>query len=128
MDPRSNEVRWPLWQRLCFRFFCSWFLLHSFPWPLSLIPGTGKAVAFHANHWNDLVSWIGAHVLHLAEPLAEQTNGSGDRLFSWVEMGCYAAFGLLFAAAWSVLDRERPHDRRLHGWLRIFVRYELASR
>ena len=121
------DAPWSLPLRLLFRFIGSYFVIYSFPYPLSLIPGTGKAVAFYANHWNDGVAWVGAHVLHLAQPIAELSNGSGDRLFAWVEQGCFLAVALSATVLWSILNRRRASYRKLHGWLRILLRYQLAS-
>lgn len=126
-QPPPPDPRWPLALRWAFRFCCAWFALYAFPWPLSLLPGTGQAVNFYADHWNAGISWAAAHLLHLEGPISEASNGSGDRLFSWVEMGCYLALAALAAVVWSALDRKRPHYQELNGWLRILVRYQLAG-
>lgn len=123
----AAEPGWTLPHKIAFRFFCALFVFYYFPYPLTLVPGTGRLVGFYADHWNAGVSWVGAHVLHLEGPIAELSNGSGDRLFSWVEYGCFAANALIAALIWSVLDRRRAHYRTLHGWLCILLRFQLGE-
>jgi len=125
---QRESDRWSLPHRIVFRFFFCLFVLYRFPYPISIIPKLGPVLADpYINRWNDGVTWVGAHVLHLTQPIAEASNGSGDRLFSWVEYGCFLSYSLLLTALWSVLDRKRPHYRTLHRWLMILVRFQLAQ-
>ena len=127
MDSTPESARWSLPLRLIFRLVFCYFALVNLTFPLEVLPFTGKLVSLYANAWNDGVSWVGAHILHLAQPIAEQANGSGDRLFNWVEQVCYLGYAALATLIWSILDRRRPAYLKLHQWLRILLRYALAS-
>src|SRR5947209_3887574 len=119
------DERWSLPRRLLFRLFFAFAVLDIIPWPLGAIPGTGWAAKPFEAAWNALVPWFGKHVLHV-DPGAPVTNGSGDTLFDWVALACLAALALVVTVVWSAIDR-RAHHRVALRWLRVYLRYLLAS-
>jgi uncharacterized membrane protein YphA (DoxX/SURF4 family) len=131
---------WSLAQRIAFRFVFCYLLLYNVPFPLYLldvlpIPGLGAGLgaAFTAyfKFWNVVVLWTGAHVLHLAHPIQNLRGktGSGDTTYDWVKLLCFVAFAALATLLWTLATlrgKAREH-RRLHEWLRIYVRYALGT-
>jgi hypothetical protein len=82
-----------------------------------------------AIHWppRQIVSWIGAHVFGFKLPLAYTPDAGGDAPFDWVMVFCIAVIAALVASVWSALGRQRADYRRLHQWLRLFVRAVLMA-
>ena len=52
--------------------------------------------------------------------------GIGDTTWNYVQVFCFAVLAAIVTVIWSVLDRRRPHYRRLHAWLRVAIRFALA--
>jgi hypothetical protein len=100
---------WSFLQRLGFRLACVYFVLYSL-------------AGFFPHDWT---VWLGFHLFKLEFVAVE--NGSGDTLFSYVLHVLVVISGLLLALVWSVFDARRTQYERLHGFLRIFVRYSLAA-
>jgi uncharacterized membrane protein YphA (DoxX/SURF4 family) len=127
---------WSLAQRIAFRFVFCYLLLYNLPFPLYLldllpIPGLGAAFMAYHKFWNAVVLWTGAHVLHLAHPIQDLRGktGSGDTTYDYVQLLCFAAFAALATLLWTLAaprGKAREH-RRLHEWLRIYVRYALGT-
>ncbi len=131
---------WSLAQRIAFRFVFCYLLLYNLPFPLYLLDflpipglGTGLGAAFTAYHklWFAVATWTGAHVLHLAHPIQDLRGktGSGDTTYDWVRLLCFAAIAALVTLLWTLATlrgKAREH-RRLHEWLRIYVRYALGT-
>jgi len=74
-----------------------------------------------------IVPWAAKYLLHLPKDITVFSNGSGDTTYDWVLVLCELVLALAAAAVWSALDGKRPDYRRLHAWLRLLVRLELAS-
>lgn len=124
---------WSLLQRIGFRFVCAYLIFYTTPAPgrsslIAAIPGTTFLTLPYVKMWRAIVEWVAAHVFHLTGSVAvyPQVNGSGDSTLDYIQVLCYAALAAVAALVWSILDRKRTEYRRLHAWLRIWVRYTLA--
>jgi hypothetical protein len=106
----SPSIRWRFTTRLAFRFFVAYLGLYLTP----IIPAS-------------LVSWVAASVFRVGAPLVLTMTGSGDRTVDWVRAFCVLVGAIVVTAIWSILDRERLHYRRLHQWVRLFVRFALGA-
>jgi hypothetical protein len=124
-DPPHVTPAWSLPRRLLFRFTFVYFVLYLFPFPLDIIPYVGVIGQWYQSLWNAIVPWVGKHLFHV--DITVRPNGSGDTTYNYVQVLCYLVLALVAAALWSLLDRERPHYARLHGWLRVYIRFGLAS-
>ncbi len=126
--PRPEPDRWPLYQRILFRFAFCYFVLYSLPAggrvsPLAMIPGAIYTVKL----WHAIAPWVAIHVFHLTGWITTYfPTGSGDTTLGYIENLCFAVFAAAGAAIWSVADRKRGEYKRLHYWLRVLVRYTLA--
>jgi hypothetical protein len=124
-DPSDvHDSGWSAVQRIAFRFVCAYFLLYVFPFPLDFLP-------WPAEWWGALelalARWTETHVFGLAEALPIVPTGSGDTMAAWAIQVNWLILAAIVAITWTVVDWRRRHYRRLHDWLRIYVRFALAA-
>jgi hypothetical protein len=128
--PDARAAAAPAWgpvKRILFRFAFSYlvlYLLSTFLGLLAYIPYGGVVVGWYYQLWSALVPWVGKHLFQAAATI--HPTGSGDTMFSWVEIFCYLALAVLAALVWTVVDRKRTHYARLYEWLRVYVRLGLG--
>lgn len=125
MPDENAQIEWSFAKNLGFRFACCFFGLYFFPFPLDLIPGTGSWWGWWHGGWKAIVIWTGAHVLRLPQPIVYGRAGSGDTTHDYVFVLVLAVVSMAATLIWSVVDRK-CEDTRLGGWLRVFLRYQLA--
>jgi hypothetical protein len=125
MEPRPAEPEWGPVKRVLFRFLFAYLVLYIFPFPLDVIPYVGMVTQPYQDLWNAIVPWVGEHVFHVA--ITVQPNGSGDTTYNYVQVFCYLVLALTAAAVWTLLDRRRRDYFRLNEWLRVYVRFSLAT-
>ena len=118
---------WPLWQRVGFRFFLVYLLFQITPWEwFGAIPGT----SFILNAYQGALDWAvrlsNDRLFHVRDTLVP-VNGSGDTSWAWTAMWMYMTIAAVVCLVWSVLDRKRTNYERLAYWLRLTVRYYLAT-
>ncbi len=104
-------MTWSLPRRIGFRFLFAYLALYT-----TALLGLSKWV----------VPWMGVRALGMDVKPPMSVNGSGDTSYHWVQAFCVLAFAILATAIWSVLDRTRPHYRKLHLGLRAWLRYGLG--
>jgi hypothetical protein len=126
VDPQL-PARWPLWQRLGFRFFFLYLLLQIAPWNwFNRVPG----VVSVTRYWYQAVDWIvraaNTYVFHVRETLVP-LNGSGDTSWAYTQLLLYLSLAALGCLVWSVLDRDREAYPHMGYWLRTIVRYYIAT-
>src|SRR6185437_4466925 len=92
-----------------------------------LAVGGNKPVEFISPLWHVVVPWFGHHVLHLHSALSFDQNGSGDTSYEYTLVLCELLLAAFATLVWSLLDRKRPHYRRLHAWIQLPVRLLLAA-
>jgi hypothetical protein len=124
-EPSTVEPAWGLGRRVFFRFTFVYFFLFIFPFPLSFIPYVGAALQPYQDLWDHLVPWVGKHLFHV--DITVQPNGSGDTTYNYVQLFCFLVIALAAAAVWTLLDRKRANYVPLNEWLRLYVRFSLAT-
>jgi uncharacterized membrane protein YphA (DoxX/SURF4 family) len=128
----EESVQWRLATRLAFRFVFSYLILYSFYTYDGMLTFlrfalTGKFPdGLLDAPLHRVVPWVARHLLHLPNDITVFSNGSGDTTYDWVLVLCEFVVALAAALVWSALDRKRLEYRRLHAWLRLIVRLELA--
>jgi hypothetical protein len=127
LEEINPEPRWSLTTRIAFRFAFTYFVLYSIPFPAGSLPFTSAIVEKYDKFWQAIVPWVGKHVLGLSYDITVFTNGSGDTTYNYVQVLCFLTLAVLATVIWSALDRRRSHYERLYQWLRIYVRFSLAS-
>ena len=127
MEGLNTEPRWTITKLIAFRFVFAYFVLYIIPFPVDSFPFTTSLVEKYTNLWQAIVPWVGKHVLHLSYDITVFTNGSGDTTYNYVQVLCYLILATTATAIWSVLDRHRLNYEQLYRWLRLYVRFSLAS-
>lgn len=124
---RPGAPAWPLWQRVLFRFFCVYFVLQIAPWEwFAAIPGMGFVVRYYETAVDWAVRTSNAHLFHVRETLVP-VNGSGDTSWAWARLWLYLSLAALACVVWTIVDRKRTEYERPAYWLRLIVRYYIAS-
>jgi hypothetical protein len=116
---------WSFARRLVFHFAFVYLILYIFPFPLQYIPYANLAFVPYRELWDWLVPWVGRNLLGLE--ITVRPNGSGDTTYNYVQVLCFLAIAAAAAGVWTLLDRRRAGHVRLGNWLRIYVRFYLAS-
>ena len=125
-DAAPTKV-WPLWQRIGFRFIFVYLLLQITPWDwFGAIPGTPALLNLYQRALDWAVQLSNDRLFHVRETLVP-VNGSGDTSWAWTAMWMYMTLAAAGCIVWSVLDRRRLNYDRLAYWLRLIVRYFLAT-
>ena len=112
---------------------CSYLLLYNLPMVghvnlFEAIPGVSWLSEKYDHVWHTMVPWVAIHVFHLSGPVTvyPEVNGSGDTTLDYIENLCLLVVAAGATVIWSLLDSRRRDYRRLHAYLRIFVRYTLS--
>ncbi|MBS1933139.1 MAG: DoxX family membrane protein, partial [Bacteroidetes bacterium] len=132
---------WSLLEKTAFRFFCCFFLIYLFPFPLNVLElispfdsdNPPKFIkwyytlfGYYDTFLHAFIPWVGRHILHLANPITIFTNGSGDTTYDYVALFTFFMLSILATIIWSVLDRRRASYVKTHIALRILIRYILG--
>jgi hypothetical protein len=123
----NTSGAWPLWQRVLFRFFCVYLLLQIEPWNwFRVVPG----VPFFLRWFERLVDWAvhtaNADVFHVRDTLIP-VNGSGDTSYAWAQLCLFLSVAAIACIVWTIVDRRRTNYDRSAYWLRLIVRYYIAT-
>jgi hypothetical protein len=117
--------RWGAVRRVLFRFAFVYLVLFIFPFPVAF-PFVGEEfVQPYTDFWNAVVIRVGEHVFRAAVDVTP--NGSGDRTYDYILTFVSLVLATAAAAVWTLLDRRRQEYVRLADWLRVYVRFFLAS-
>ncbi|NNH70510.1 DoxX family protein [Nocardia uniformis] len=134
VEPSVPAERWHPITRVLFRFGFvylgvgtagQWLvlaLLRTFGAPHEWVVATWKWWALYP-----LNDWVAERVFGIETALSYAETGSGDTVAHWVSTFTWLVVSVLIAAVWSVLDRRRWEYVRLHGWLRLVVRFALVA-
>ena len=130
-DEEPQVPRWHPFTRFAFRFAFAYFGLYSlashvvvylFPLPKTL-PGQGPGTLWPMF---DITSWAAEHIFGITTPLV-YTGNSRDTNFFWVQLFLVLFVATTTTIVWTALDRRRENYVTLHKWLRLFMRFALAS-
>ena len=125
MEPRTIEPKWDVGRRFAFHFCCIYLVLYMLPFPLFQIPFTSSLAIQYGQLWRKIVPWVGAKFFKLNITIFP--GGSGDTTFNYVQLLCYLIVALAGACIWTLLTRTRRNDAWVREWLRIYVRFYVAS-
>ena len=109
-------------RRLGLRFLLCYVLLHAFPFPVGLLPGTENIGELGEKLFEPIVLWVGPHVLGITHPISTAFNGSGDHTYHYVLVFTELVIAIAAAVIWSLVDRRGRRDRQMLEWLRLYVR------
>jgi uncharacterized membrane protein YphA (DoxX/SURF4 family) len=123
----NARPRWHITKLVAFRFVFAYFVLYILPFPVEYLPFTTSLIKQYTDLWQAIVPWVGKHVLHLSYDITVFQKGSGDTTYNYVQVLCLLALATVGALIWSLLDRRRHSYDRLYQWLKLYVRFSLAS-
>lgn len=128
-EPQTSPEKavWNPITRIAFRFAFAYFGMYAFPLFAGYIPGIAWFADLWIRMWHVMVPWVGAHVLHLSQPITYFVTGSGDTTADWVLTLCQLTIAMGATVIWSVLDRRRASYVKLHEWLRLGLRFALGA-
>jgi hypothetical protein len=122
----TGVERWGFGRRFALCFALVYLVLYLFPFPLEAIPWVGDYIALYViDLWGTIVQWVGPAVFGLAINI--QPSGSGDTTFNYVQVFCIAVVAVVLGLVLAIAGRKRWNYARLHHWLRVYVRFGLAS-
>src|SRR5215831_14138647 len=126
--PPSREVQpldggRPRLRRALFRFGFVLVLIETFPGAFWRLPFAERL----SPGWHRFIDRrvFGPVVRAAMRVLGVKSTGfiHGDSTYALVALLCLAGISAIVAVLWTVLDWPRPNDRRLHEWLRVYVRF-----
>lgn len=123
----SGKPRWTVAKRIAFRFVFAYFVLYIIPFPVESLPFTTALVEKYNDFWHAIVPWVGKHLLRLSYDITVFQNGSGDTTFNYVQVLCFLMLAAVATVIWSAHDRRRLNYEKAYQWLRLYVRFSLAS-
>jgi hypothetical protein len=112
VGPTENLTQWSYSARLVFRLGFCYTFLYALPLP---IPGL-----------DPLVIWVAEAILGLG-PIANESTGSGDTAFAWAQAFVLFIAAVTMGLAWTTVDRNRPHYRRMLIFQTIVLRFWLGT-
>lgn len=114
--------------RIGIRFTFIYLLFYCY-FGLSIIPFVGDWLASPVELvWRLICPWAAVHVFHLSGAVTQyHPTGSGDTTLDYIRVFCYAVLAALGAVIWSILDRKERRSQILYPWIRLIVRFYLAS-
>ena len=123
MELTKTSNPWNSGKRITFRFLFIYFILYTFPFPISVF-SFGEDFNF-AGLWNPLVVWTGKHILKLPNEITVLPNGSGDTTWNYVQVFLFVILSAVGTLIWSIADRKQQYDKLLF-WIIVLLRYYLA--
>ena len=119
-------AEWTLSKKLIFRFFFIYFLLYIFFNPNGVLPYVDDFYGWYIEPFHTVAVWIGAHILHLKQPITAFTNGSGDTTYDNVIILLMMFLSIVGMIVWSFIDKNRVSYNKLLYWLMVVIRYYVA--
>lgn len=126
-DIDLHPSEWSFAKRAGFRFIFCFFVLAMAPAPINSLPWMGWLGGSWNSAWKAPITWTGRHLLRLDHPVVYQRTGSGDTMHDYIFMLVVVLISLAAAGAWGWFDRKRRNYDWLAGWLRVYLRYALAT-
>jgi len=117
---------WPLWQKVLFRFFFIYLLLHVFSRPFF----DGLPVFKLIGDVQDYICFVGVnlfntYVLHFKDKLMP-VERSSDALYNWAQLILFFTLAVAGTIVWSIADRKRKSYYRASYYSMAVLRYFLA--
>jgi hypothetical protein len=120
---QANNVQWPLWQRIGFRFSFLFFGLVVFLINNGAFSFWYLVQPLYNPYLQNFIVWVGKAILKLPYPITVFTNGSGDTTYDWVLLFTITIVAVGGTLIWSLLDRRRKGYSVLYYWLMVLLRY-----
>jgi hypothetical protein len=127
MEHHANKFApWGFVKKIAFRFSFLVFVLYVFFNPNGFIPYIDLAYGYYIRPFQQLIPWIGKHILHLSYTIDTFTNGSGDTTYDYVIILFLFFLAVVGTFIWTAIDHNRKSYNALYYWLTVVVRYYVA--
>ena len=129
MMETPQNVQWPVWKKILFRFFFVFMTLYLVPW--TWLDGVlyeikaGWLTEWYGNLEDWAVRLANDKLFHLKKELVP-ISGSGDTSWGWAQLYLYVTLGVVGCIIWSFIDSKRKNYAKLDYWLCLFTRYYLS--
>jgi hypothetical protein len=124
----ASMTVWPAYKRLIFRFIFLYFVLYCFPFPLDAFEFLGPVASPYYNLIDRLIPLVGKKWFHLTAHVAFPTfDKVDDSFYGLVFMYLILILSALGTLIWTVIDRKAKNHERLFQFLKLYLRYFLAS-
>ncbi len=121
----EENSSWTRWQLILFRWSAVFFTFVALGDLIWAFGENSWLFSFEYRFWQSAVPWLTRNVLLIEQPFS--ILGGADTGFAHMRMLWQALIAVLAAAIWTMLDKKSQEHRRLHYWVRVLVRYSLAS-
>ena len=124
----TTNTHWNFTRKFLFRFFFVYFMISIAPWTwVTNLPWEWSGDLIKPWQWleNKIVELANTSIFKVYKELVP-LNGSGDTSWAWTHLWFFSLFSFLFAAIWSVADRNKPAYPRWNYLLITIVRYNVA--
>jgi hypothetical protein len=122
----ESSLNWSSVQKIAFRFCFIFFILNTFPFPISELRVVGDFIKTpYEDIWTKVINIVGKLFLGLSD-ITVRPNGSGDTTWNWVQVFSTLVFSVIGCVIWSILDKKRPNYQALSFWNTLYLRYYLA--
>ena len=121
-DTEYRSENWSATQRVAFRLAFCYFSLYNVGDFLDFIPGASFASDAVLRVWRAVIPWAAKTLM--SRDL--KVLGSADTAFTLARICFVVTLSAIATLLWTLFDARRRDYRRLHTWLRVFVRYTLA--
>jgi hypothetical protein len=124
MEPNTTlSAPWSAGQKWAFRFAFLFFVLFIFFEPNAGAPLLSIFYGFYIQPMHWAMAWLGAHVLHLPQPVTTFTNGSGDTTYDYLVVLTVTVSSAIGTVIWSLAQRGPCNYEKLYYWLTVVVRF-----
>jgi hypothetical protein len=124
-EEKPSVQEWSLLKRLLFRFSFVYLVLYCLPFPLTVVPYAEVLAKPYQWLWDRIVPMVAWMAFRI--DTENRPNGSGDTTFDWMQVLTYLVVAVVATAVWTWLGRRQTAYPRLQVWLRVYVRFFLAT-
>jgi hypothetical protein len=125
--PIITQHLWHPAEKIIFRFFCLFFVLTLFPFPLDFLPWAGEKITkWYAIGKQPIIQFLGNHLLGISGEIKKVSYGSGDTTYDWVDLVTVFLLTSVGIVLWSVFGRNRATYQGAMEWLSVYIRYYLV--
>lgn len=86
----------------------------------------GGLYATYVEPLHIFIAWLAKHLLHMAKPVTNFTNGSGDNTYNYLIILFIVSIAVIGTIIWSITGKNTPTYNKLFYCLTVVIRYYVA--
>lgn len=118
---RTKTNHWSFLRKLLIRFFCIYFFLYIFPFPLDLFSENNFISSSLRQFWGKLVPFVGKYLFGI-----DVGPRGGDTVFHYTRIFSIFLISVLAGLLWMIAEGKRRSYKDFLYWTTVYVRYYLA--